>query len=258
MAQLQPHGKVVLSIDLDRAEGGETSAQTELSAWLVHEVMKLGIRATWGVGDRSLSKLARSLTASGAHELGLVVTTPNSKRPLVRGHFEKWIDDRQSSARQNASTISVSLWQGAGRLEHLDVLSERGLDALRGARALPQPPVVWHKPRILRHGVWELPASMVLLPPSGWFGVMSQTRRVRGLLHQSAHEHAIAHFVADMAELSTRLSASQSLLRSVLKTIHTALQEGVVESHTVGSAVTAARSDRRPEPARSILRSDAA
>lgn len=259
MSDSSSGGKVVLSIDLDRADGVESAAQRELGAWLVHEAMKLGMIASWGFHDPSRSKLAKLLAyKNNSQELGIVVGSATAKRSMARGAFEKWLDSREQAAAQASLPLAVSLWQGAGHVEHLDVLAERGMNALRGARAVPQPPVVWHKPRVLRHGVWEMPPSMVLAPPSGWFGVMSQVRRVRFLISQARQESAIAHIVMDVPELSLKLSASQSLLRAVLGVLDQAKKDGSVSCLSVAAAVHMHRSARRTESARSILRADAA
>jgi hypothetical protein len=278
---------LLLTIDA----GGAVRSAIEAVRWLAQSLEDLALPATWGI-DAAEWQHARRLCCATATEDsqdagcqadGTVGSASCDVQPVdgaAPAHaFAVCMGEAQvQAARAGLAAELAAMRQAAERAgcrpqalllrgnripSHLDLLAQAGIRAIalqHGDRGASGP--VWRRlaslwaqaqgasthARLLRHGVWELPATLVS-PGAGW-------RAADAALERCLRHGNLLHVIVSAAALGR--SSARAELAQLLACLALRREQGALAVDTLPGYVAHLTAPRASQPARSILRPNAA
>ncbi len=217
--------------------------------------------ATGGCGPRCTHSGCTEGVAAGHHEFAYSVGSLHAE--AARGAFAAELAAQARAAEQACCRPEALLVRGGRVPAHLDLLARAGIRAVglwqepgQRSHAMWRLIAAWWgdaseaapPARLLRHGVWELPAGLAA-PGIGWrsaAGAIESCVRRGTLLHLVVHASACgsARARAEVAQLLACLALRR--------------EQGALAADTLSSHVTRLMASRSTQPSRSILRPRAA
>jgi hypothetical protein len=253
-------GVLIVTVDLGMDCGGKGrqvgQATGQAASWLVDELNRYKVPATWAADEPALAMMIGQLLACGrGHEPALLADATWAGSGVPRGHFAREISRRVLSAR--AAGLSLSACMARERIpdEQLDVLVKHSITALCN----PGDSVVACSRQgveIRRRcfGLWELSVSAVLPSFTAFPWRLGANLRLDRALRRTAAGGTISHVLIDVARVAAAGAGARAQLTRFLHTTATLCGEGALRVETLSQAVLRKARPCPVMPSRSILR----
>jgi hypothetical protein len=248
-------GAAAISIDVTalRASGRRGSPRQEaLVARLLAMFDELDTAATWAIAEPADSEAtAQILGAKAPHEIAVLGDAGWIGEAAGRPAFACNLARRTITAQAAGLSVRVLACRNAcvPRAEY-DLLVKHNIAVVRQPRSPSARSIASFQPEPLRHGIWEIPATVEIPQANAWFGAGAGA--AKGALARAAAQRAAAHVAIDLASLAacdSRLHA----VRAVLQAVAQGRQRGVLEVMTLGALSEKLSRPKQAVFARSIL-----
>lgn len=244
----------LLTISVDVAAEGNTPGVMQFAQRLLALLAEHGLAATWGL-DAAAARAAEPLAAAlatklPAHELAILGDGTWVGRGVSRGRFAAELAQRMSAVTALGTKPRALLLSDTALDDHADLVAKHGLTAIRNAASSGANTV----PRLVRFGLWNIPAT-AQLPDPGRTWLVGDGRKACRAIDTAVAHRSVCHLSIDAHAYAHMSSARERVLRRVFHHAQRRQQQGLLRTSPLTTvAATLATPHHRREPARSILR----
>lgn len=258
-SQASAAGKFFLSIDV-AAPGERTSAAANARVegvcdQLLQRLNEWRLPATWAVDEPAHWSFAKRLQASSVeHEIAILAGSDWIGSAAGRNLFAQELGRRVLAGRSAGLSISTVAPYESTIDDHLDLLVQHEISAVRGIVDLDARASRPAQPHPLHYGLWEMPGSLALPRFSRWWPGGGGAWKARRAIHRAAVQGECFHLVLDVAALAQAGSPGLGVVDRVLRAVASGQEAGNVLAMTLAQAARHLTPARSYATSRSILR----
>jgi hypothetical protein len=243
-------GAAVISIDVSALGPPNREAMLTRLLALMDDFQ---VAATWAIPEPAdCEATAQILSSRVRHEIAILGDSGWIGEAAGRPAFACNLARRIITAQAAGVTIrALACRTACVPRSEFDLLVKHNIAVVRQPRPNPGRAIADLQPQPLRHGVWELPATIELPHANAWWG--AGAKAARNSIVRAAAMHCVAHVAIDVASLAAcdpRLHAAKVVLQAIADGRH----RGEIESATLGALANRLSRPIQVASARSILR----
>lgn len=252
-------GRLVITVDLEPTDvvthAGVVRGIHEVGERTMGLFEDLRVPATWAVAEPANSTAAGYLTTAGnPHEIALLGEPNWVGQKAGRTPFARELVRRLAAASANGLHITSLVPRGVLVDDHLDLVINNGVTAVRGmvdSAGISRRPA---RPHPLYYGLWEVPGSLRLPGMSALVPGGGRGRHARTMLAKAADRAELFHLVVDIPRIAERGRMAERTVARVIRFAARLRDEGKLQIGTLVEIAAILSDATKGAPQRSILR----
>lgn len=277
MAGPERKGSLVISIDTDvpsrRLAMNGTAVRESFVASLIDQLAKHELTVTWSAADPATSPIvAQATRARGCHAVAAVADPSWRNGRQARRACSVELGRIVNSAAAAGLTVDTLVVLEDLTAGCWDVVAQHGIRAVRSGQLALAPPQGllsdalalvrdrWSKaielprPRPVRPGLWNVPATIRLDTVSGHLRLSGNLANIRRGIDRAVDAKAIYHVVVDLAHLAANPRRGLRAMEEIARHAADPRKDGLLECLSLSEAVERFTAPRRTTRGQSILR----